>query len=306
MIDPNLAVLTWLQSSTDLVALVGTNIYSPVLPEGFSADAAPAPNAATRAVVVRKRGGTSQSEVITVLDPSFAIECWALEAPDATQIYGVIRDLMHGATSIDLGVAGFVILAQEEVPGQDFTDPETHWSMVFAYYHVKLRSSVAPPSPPNFTEAYGTPGALGNNGDLYLNLLNGDLYEQILGAWVLVGNVPQGGSTEMPSLIYHKVAASGTNAAAIKSAAGVVTGWKIYNDTEYPIYVKLYDQAGAPDPGVDVPKQTIGVDAGLGEVSNSAGFTYSSGIAIAITKGIDDDDSTAVAAGDCVVDLFYQ
>ena len=106
--------------------------------------------------------------------------------------YGVIHDIMHGATSIDWEAAGFVILAQEEVPGQDFTDTETHWSMVLPL-HVKLRSSVAPPSPPNFTEAYGTPGALGNNGDLYLNLLNGDLYEQILGAWVLVGNVPQGG-----------------------------------------------------------------------------------------------------------------
>lgn len=140
MIDPNLAILSWLKSSAALVALVGTNVYSPVLPEGFSADAASAPDSATRAVVVRKRGGTSQSEVITVLDPSFAVECWALEAPDATQIYGVIRDLMHGANSIDLGAAGFVILSQEEVPGQDFVDPETHWSMVFAYYHVKLRA----------------------------------------------------------------------------------------------------------------------------------------------------------------------
>lgn len=140
MIDPNLAIIAWLQSSTALVALVGTNIYSPVLPEGFSADAASVPSSATRAVVVRKRGGTSQPEIPSVLDPSFTIECWAAEAPDATQIYGVIRDLMHGATSIDLGAAGFVILSQEEVPGQDFADPETHWSMVFAYYHVKLRA----------------------------------------------------------------------------------------------------------------------------------------------------------------------
>jgi hypothetical protein len=140
MIDPNLAILAWLQSSTALAALVGTNIYSPGLPEGFSADAGSSPTSATRAVVVRKRGGTSQSEILALLDPSFAIECWAAEAPDATKIYGIIRDLMHGATSIDLGATGFVILSQEEVPGQDFADPVTHWSMVFAYYHVKLRA----------------------------------------------------------------------------------------------------------------------------------------------------------------------
>ncbi len=141
MIDPNLAILAWLQTSTDLAALVGTNIFSPVLPEGFSAMASEAPDAAQRAVVIRKRGGRSNPEIPEVLDPSFAIECWAMEAPDATAIYGVIRDLMHGANSIDLGAAGFVILSQEEVPGQDVTDPETHWAMVVAYYHVRLRAS---------------------------------------------------------------------------------------------------------------------------------------------------------------------
>lgn len=139
MIDPNAALIAWLQTSTALAALVGANIYSPVLPEGFSAMASGAPDAAQRAVVVRKRGGKSEPEVSTVLDPSFAVECWALEAPDAQQIYGVIRDLMHGATSVDLGAAGFVVLAQEEVPGQDITDPETHWAVCFAYFRVKLR-----------------------------------------------------------------------------------------------------------------------------------------------------------------------
>jgi hypothetical protein len=143
MIDLNLAVLTWLKASPALAALVGTNIFSPVLPEGFSAMASSAPDPAQRAVVVRKRGGYSETEVPPVFDPSFAIECWAMEAPDAQQIYGVIRDLMHGATSVDLGSAGFVILCLEEVPGQDVTDPVTGWPMVFAYYHVRLRGPAA-------------------------------------------------------------------------------------------------------------------------------------------------------------------
>jgi hypothetical protein len=140
MIDPNLAILTWLRTSPDLAALVGTNIFAPVLPEGFSAMASESPDPAQRAVVVRRRGGTSQPEIPAVLDPSFAVECWALEPPDASQIYGVIRDLMHGATSVDLGSAGFIILSQEEVPGQDVIDPETHWAVCFAYYHVRMRA----------------------------------------------------------------------------------------------------------------------------------------------------------------------
>jgi hypothetical protein len=123
---------------------------------------------------------------------------------------------------------------------------------------------------------------------------------------VVSGSGGSGGSSEMPSTPYHLVALAGTNAANIKASPGTVTGWKVYNDTEYPIYVKLYDKATAPVPGTDTPKQTIGVDAGEGEVTNSAGFTYVNGIGIAITKGILDSDSTAVAAGDCSVDIFYQ
>jgi hypothetical protein len=111
---------------------------------------------------------------------------------------------------------------------------------------------------------------------------------------------------EMPSSIYHAVAAAGNNAANIKSAAGIVTGWKIYNNADYPIYVKLFDKATAPAPGSDTPKQTIGVDAGEQEVINGAGFVYTTGIGIAIVKGIADSDDTSVLADDCAVDIFYQ
>ena len=306
MIDPNLAILTWLQSSAELGALVGTNIFSPVLPEGFSAMASESPDPAQRAVVVRKRGGKSQPEIPDVLDPSFAIECWAMEAPDATQIYGVIRGLMHGANSIDLGNAGFVIASQEEIPGQDVTDQKTHWAMVVAYYHVRLRSSIGAPYVPQLYQGSGPPVALENEDDVYLDTASGNLYEQAAGAWVLIGNVGEGG-TEMPSLTYHKVAVTGANADVVKAAAGVLTGWKIYNDTEYPIYVKLFNKATAATPSTDIPQQTIGVQAGeSAEVSINGGVTYSVGIGLAITKGITDLDATAVAAGDCVVDIFYQ
>ena len=120
MIDPNLAILTWLKSSTALTALVDPgNICSPDLPEGFPALASGSPGPRRGPWSCASMTELSQPEIPAVIDPSFTIECWALEAPDATQIYGVIRDLMHGATSVDLGSAGFVITSQEEVPGQD-------------------------------------------------------------------------------------------------------------------------------------------------------------------------------------------
>lgn len=119
-----------------------------------------------------------------------------------------------------------------------------------------------------------------------------------------------GGTSEddLPSLIYHIPAASSTNAALIKNAAGTVTGWKIYNNAGYPIYVKLFDKgSGTPSVGSDTPKQTIGVDAGESDVvSTGSGWTYVNGIGIAIVKGIADNDNTPVAALDCVCDVFYR
>lgn len=135
MIDPNALMLAWLKSIPALTAIVGTNIYCPVLPELFSCAGG------LKAVVVRRRGGSRHPEISALLEPSFAIEAWALEAPDAQQIHGILSDQIHGATSVDLGVNGFVILAQEEVSGQDITDPVTRWAMVVSYYRVWLRAA---------------------------------------------------------------------------------------------------------------------------------------------------------------------
>jgi hypothetical protein len=159
-----------------------------------------------------------------------------------------------------------------------------------------------------WSEGAGVPGALTGNGNYYLNLLTGDVYLQQNGAWGSpVGNIQGGGGGGggVPSSTYHKVSAAGTNAASLKSAAGTVAGWKIYNNADYPIFVKLFDKPTAPIPGTDTPKQVVGVQAGLGDVVNGPGFAYVSGIGFAITKGIEDDDDTPVEAEDCTVDIFY-
>ena len=166
-------------------------------------------------------------------------------------------------------------------------------------------TSTAPPTPP-YVVGTGAPVAILTNGTTYYDQSTGNLYEQVYGVWRLVGNIPTGG-TEMPSSIYHVVSAASTNAANIKAAAGLLIGGLVYNNSDEPIFVKLFDKATPPVPGTDTPKQTIGVDAGLSEpVSIPGGVTYTNGIGIAIVKNIADLDSTPAAANDCVVDIFYQ
>jgi hypothetical protein len=125
--------------------------------------------------------------------------------------------------------------------------------------------------------------------------------------------LPTGAATESTlaslgatSSISHRVSAASNNAANIKSSAGTVMGWRIFNVADYSIYVKLYNKATSPTVGTDTPVQTIGVQAGTSADASGLGISYSTGISIAITKAITDADNTAVAASDCVVDIFYK
>jgi hypothetical protein len=255
MIDPNTAMLTWLRSSPDLAALVGNNIFSPVLPETFTcADGG-------KAVVVRRRGGSRHPEIQGMIGPSFAIDAWALNSLDAREISGIVSDLVHGATSVDLGVAGFVILAQEEVSPQDLIDPLTHWAMTAAYYKVELRSE-------------------------------GQTLSQLL---------------PPPSITYpfHYVSTDGTNAVSVQGLPRVIRGYRVFNNANYPVYVKLHDTSGAPVPGSGV-EYTIGVEAGREASAFPISLWFANGIGMTIVKGLADTDATPIAAADCVVDISYE
>lgn len=106
---------------------------------------------------------------------------------------------------------------------------------------------------------------------------------------------------------YHKVSAGSNNAVNIKNAAGQVYGIQGMNIAAYPVYVKLYDKATAPNPAADTPIRTIAMQAGVrcdDDIPN--GLAFATGISIAIVKGIADNDNTAVVLSDCVVDVDYK
>lgn len=321
MVDANLLLREYLLGQSEVTALLGTNINGSIycgfdMPEHFDPALGPA-------IQLFRVGGRSHSEITVLADARIHIRVWAAveNAFLASKVYGAINDVLHGLCGYTVA-DGTIVRALEVTGPLEMTDPETGWVGVYAFYQVMVRPSASSSLGPSgiggsgslvgiWYEGYGTPSTLEANGDFYLNLSTGDVYLQAAGSWgVPVGNIQGGGGgggSEVPSLTYHKVAAVGTNAAVIKAAPGIVTGWKIYNNTGYPIYAKLFNKATTPTLGTDTPQQTIGVDAGLGEVNPAGpGTTFTTGIAIAITKLMPDGDSTPVAAGDCSVDIFYQ
>jgi hypothetical protein len=307
VVDAALLLREYLLGQSSVTALLGTNANGSIycaydLPEHFDPVLGPG-------IQIFRAGGHSHDEITVLLDARVQIRAWAdVEKYSlASAVYGAINDVLHGACGLTV-TDGTIVRALEADGPIEMTDPGTGWVAMYAFYSVMARpngSSVAVYIP-QFYSGAGAPGALHNEDDVYFNVSTGDLYEQVAGSWVLTGNVPQGGGTEMPSLTYHKVSAASNNAANIKPSAGVVTGWKIYNNSGAALYVKLFNKATTPVPGTDTPQQTIGVDAGESDLITSAGYTYAAGIGIAIVKNIGDADNTSVAANDCVVDIFYQ
>lgn len=110
----------------------------------------------------------------------------------------------------------------------------------------------------------------------------------------------------------HRIISANTdNAALVKSTTGQVLGWYITNINAAIAYVKLYNKATAPTVGTDTPVLTIpvpGNTAGSGcTVFIPTGVDeFSNGIGIGIVTGVADNNNTAVAANEVVVNLFYK
>jgi hypothetical protein len=102
---------------------------------------------------------------------------------------------------------------------------------------------------------------------------------------------------------FHLVAADGLNPSLIQAAPGSVSSYKITNNAGYQVFVKLHDIATVPTPGVGVV-YTIGAQASL-QISDAISVEFANGIGLTITKGVLDNDTTPVVAGDCVVDIGY-
>jgi hypothetical protein len=101
------------------------------------------------------------------------------------------------------------------------------------------------------------------------------------------------------------IAAAGTNATLVKSSAGAVYGWHLYNAAAYPVFLKLYNASTAPTAGSGTPALTIPIPAGAAaNIEFTKGIAFGTGIGFTITKLAADTDATSVVAGDLVVNLL--
>lgn len=106
---------------------------------------------------------------------------------------------------------------------------------------------------------------------------------------------------------YHKKATADTNLAVIKASAGQVYGIDLFNFKAATIYLKFYDKATTPNLASDVPVMVIPwFQLWARTVPLDLGVQFTTGIAIAITAGAGDTDTTALVANDCFLNVQYK
>lgn len=97
---------------------------------------------------------------------------------------------------------------------------------------------------------------------------------------------------------------------SIKSTAGQVGGWALFNINASPRYLKIYNTSSAPVVGTTVPQIRLlipGNTAGGGanvEVAN--GISFTTGIGIGVTSGITDGDITFPTSNEVIINLLHK
>jgi len=93
LVDSNAVVRAHLAADAGIIALVGTSIYCPRLPEGASLPA----------IGLFTRGGTSTPYIPGMPNPSVQIDCWADDPVDAREIYRAVYDSLQGIQNVIVG-----------------------------------------------------------------------------------------------------------------------------------------------------------------------------------------------------------
>lgn len=105
--------------------------------------------------------------------------------------------------------------------------------------------------------------------------------------------------------VYRSLDASPTGV-IVKSSAGQVYGWEIYNNAAAARFVKLYNLSGTPTAS-GTPALTLGMaQTSVVTFSTPDGIAFDTGIGLRATTGVADNDTGTPTGNDVVVNLVYK
>lgn len=106
--------------------------------------------------------------------------------------------------------------------------------------------------------------------------------------------------------LHKAISAASTNATNVKNSGGKLYHVIAINLNASIRYLKLYNKASAPTVGSDTPTAVIPLPPNVPVIITTAvGMQFSTGLAYALTTGIADSDTGAVAANEILVNIQY-
>lgn len=118
------------------------------------------------------------------------------------------------------------------------------------------------------------------------------------GVWTVTGSGTFNTQPVAPSA-YALTTTAAAIAASVKASAGQMHEITVFNSSAATIYLKFYNKASAPAPASDVPihVEPIAAGAAFRWEFGPIGKRFATGIALGITGGVANTDTTAIAAG---------
>lgn len=136
-----------------------------------------------------------------------------------------------------------------------------------------------------------------------------EFYTQAAGSLNTLQNVSLATTTGGGDTVVKVISAATTNATSVKASGGQVYSVSAFNtNASSPRYLKMYNKLSAPTVGTDTPVAVYLIPAGGSPlvIESTNGHAYNVGIAFAITGGMADTDTTAIAASEVVVNIGYK
>src|SRR5437879_217081 len=138
MVDVAVLGREFLLTQPAVIAVLGTNrdgsIYAADdLPEHYDPKLG-------AAIELSRSGGISPLEIPQIVNGRLQLRVWADQEKYqlASDVYGAVRDSLHGANNIALD-EGYLLSAYEVTGPQEMTDPETGWVSANAFYLIMAR-----------------------------------------------------------------------------------------------------------------------------------------------------------------------
>ena len=94
----------------------------------------------------------------------------------------------------------------------------------------------------------------------------------------------------------------------VKTSAGTLYGWFLYNKNAATLYLKFYNATAANTTvGTTTPIMTVPVPSGsAANVEFTNGITFGTALCVAVTTGVADNDTGAPGTSDFVANIFYK